>query len=177
MVVSFGCGGEGAGGEGIIRYQGVVTREYPLWKLTLTGGDLPEAGHVMTSMSYDRLMGDMDDWLHWHQFGAMPTYDWPGESDLAVDAEQGFEGGYGEGYTVTFDCRWPEAVRRAEERFWAARKALEQARAALGEPIRAIADGLQAEDEDVAQIVHLPVKKVRRIMRRHREHELGIRQE
>lgn len=173
MAVSFGFGGEGAGGEGIITYQGVVTREYPLWKLTLTGGDLPESGHVMTSMSYDRLMGDMDDWLHWHRFGAMPTYGWPGDDDLDDDAEEGSQDGDGEGYTVTFDCRWPQAVKHAEERFWAARKALEQARAALGEPICTIADGLQAEDEDVARIVDLPVKKVRRIMQRHHEQELG----
>jgi hypothetical protein len=41
----------------------------------------------MTSMSYARLMGDMDDWLHWHQFGTTHSYDAPGDEDLDDDAE------------------------------------------------------------------------------------------
>jgi hypothetical protein len=175
MVAILGFGDEGARSGGVINYRGVVTREFPLWKLTLTGGDLPESGHVMTNMSYGRLQGDMNDWLHWHQFGATETYGWPGDDDLDDGSEDEAEDEGGEGYSVTFDCRWPEAVKDAEARYWAARKALEQARAALGEPICAIADALQAEAEDVARILHLPARKVERIMQRHRVQELSAR--
>ena len=152
-------------------YEGVITRDYPLWKLTLTGGDLPRSGHVMTSMSYARLMGDMDDWLHWHQFGTTHSYDAPGDDDLDDDADDDT----GEGYEVTFDCRCPKAAKEAEGRYWAASEALERARAALEEPICAIAHELKAEDEDIARIVHLPVEEVQRIIQLHHERELLTR--
>lgn len=57
MPSIFNAGGRGATGDRMINHRGVVTRELPLWKLTLTGADLPESGHVMTSMSYNRLHG------------------------------------------------------------------------------------------------------------------------
>ncbi len=155
-----------------LSYEGVITRDYPLWKLTLTGGDLPRSGHVMTSMSYARLIGDMDDWLHWHQFGTTQSYGAPGDDDLDDDdLDDDADDDTGEGYEVTYDCRWPKPAKEAEERYWAASNALERARAALGEPICAIARELKAEDEDIARIVHLPVEKVQRIMQLHHERE------
>jgi len=38
-----------------------ITRDYPFWTAVLTGDDLPEAGHAMTSMSLARLQDDIDD--------------------------------------------------------------------------------------------------------------------
>jgi hypothetical protein len=187
----------------VIRYQGVVTREFPLWKLTLTGGDLPEAGHVMTSMSYARLLGDMNDWLHWRQFGTpSSTYGWPEPSfdDDEYGDEDAYECRYGDqdadydyddlededqaelggsGYGVTFDCRWPQPAKDALERYWAAKKAMDDAREAMTEPICTLADELQAEERDVARIVFMPTRKVRQIILRHnqREHERLAREE
>lgn len=187
--------------EGVIRYQGVVTREFPLWRLTLTGGDLPESGHVMTSMSYARLVGDMNDWLHWHQFGTpSSTYGWPepafdddeyadddayechyddedNEYDELEDDDQAELGGAG--YSVTFDCRWPTAAKDALERYWAAKNAMNEAREAMIEPICTLADELQAEKQDVARMVFLPTRTVERIILRHnqREHERLTRAE
>jgi len=171
MISIFNLGGQGARGEGIINYRGVVTREFPLWKLTLTGGDLPESGHVMTSMSYARLMGDMTDWLHWHQFGTTPSYGSPGDDDLDDDAEDESADGDGEGFGVTLDCRWPQAVKDAQQRYWAAQKAMEQARDAMGEPVCTMADELQAEHEDLARILGLAVEEVEQIVLRHGEQE------
>ena len=157
-------------GEGMTSYHAVVTREFPFWKLTLTGGDLPESGHVMTSMSFVRLEGDMHDWLHWHHYGATPTY-WPVEDDLNAEDDTESGGGDATGFGTTCDCRWPKAAKDALERYFAARKTLEQARHALGEPICTIADELEAEEEDVARLVGLPVEEVMQIMLRHRKQE------
>jgi hypothetical protein len=44
---------------------------------------------------------------------------------------------------------------------------MRQARAEMTEPITTIANELQAADKDVAAIVHMPVKKVSRIILRH----------
>jgi hypothetical protein len=152
-------------GARMVDYHGVVTREFPLWKVTLTGGDLPESGHRMTSMSYARLVDDIDDWVEWHEVGEHGGWIDPERYEAEEAGDDG--GGGGEGFSIGLDCRWPDAVKDAERRYWAARKAMQEARAEMTEPIVTIAHELQAEDMDVARIVHMPVRKVSRIILRH----------
>ncbi len=168
--------------RGIIKYQAVVTREFPLWNLTVTGGDLPESGHVMASMSYARLVGDMNDWLHCHQFGTpSSTYGWSDPDDDRYDEdfqEEDDDDGHQEaevgaaGFGVTFDHRWPQAAKDALDRYWAAKKAMNEAREAMIEPISTLAHELQAEEQDVAQLIFMPTRKVRQIILRHNRREI-----
>lgn len=171
----------GLPGPRVINYRAVVTRELPLWKLTLTGGDLPESGHVMTSMSYVRLQGDVRDWLDWNERGELNGW----VRDLLYDDgddEDGSGDGCGEGWSLTYDCRWPQEVKDALERYWAARKTIDEASAtieetsaALGEPLCRIHEGLQAGEADVAALVFLPVEEAEHIMFAYRSREDFLR--
>jgi hypothetical protein len=167
----FNPGGLPAAGDGVTNYQAVVTRELPLWKVTLTGGDLPESGHVMTSMSYARLQDDVQDWLEWRwdHNGATPHY-----GPVAPDQDEGASVGGsadGEGFNVSYDLHWSPAAKDAERRYWAARKVMAEARAAMTESIVTIRRELRADAEDVARIVSMPARKVHRIMLLHEREE------
>jgi hypothetical protein len=100
-----------------------------------------------------------------------------------VDGDDGAEelsedGDGGEGWSLTYDCRWPQEVKDALLPHWAANKTIdetsattEQTSAALGEPLCAIHDGLQAGDAHVAALVDLPVEEVEQIMMAYRSQE------
>jgi hypothetical protein len=184
-------------GPGIADYHGAVTREFPSWKVTITGGDLPEPGHVLTSMSYARLEAEAMDWIEWHQIGEHHGFVDPlgyneyedafsqefGDErlpDHAIDDREFNDGdaGQGEGFSFDFDYDWPEEVTQARERYRAAQDAMknvekvaEEAKAALGEPLCAIAEILMISEADVGHIVGLPADDVLQLMLRHRQLE------
>jgi hypothetical protein len=94
------------GGARIVNYCAVVTREFPLWTATLTGGGIPESGQVLTSLSYARPLGDVDDWLEWNEWGELNG--WVRDPALYNDehAADGVEaisedGDGGEGWSLT----------------------------------------------------------------------------
>jgi hypothetical protein len=163
-------------GARITYYRAVVTREFPLWTATLTGGGIPESGQVLTSLSYARLEGDVSDWLEWNEWGELngwvrdpPSYDQV-DGDDDDETADGEDGG-GEGWSLTYDCRWPPDVNDALQRYWAATKTIDQTSAtieetsaALGEMLCTIHDGLQAGKADVAALVCLPADEAEEII-------------
>ena len=138
-------------GPGIVDYHDAVTREFPFWKVSITGGDLPESGHVLASMSYARLEAEAMDWLEWHQIGEHHGFIGPDRYDEYEDAvSQEFddddripdgamdesevndgEVGPGEGFSFDFDFLWPEDVTEARERYQAARERYQAAQDAI----------------------------------------------
>ncbi len=186
-------------GPGILHYHGAVTREFPSWTVTITGGDLPASGHILTSLSYARLAAEATDWIEWHQmdechgFTDRDRYDEYREAftqafghhhdddclpDRAIGNSELRDHGQGEGFTFVFDYDWPEGVTQALERYWAARdvmedgrEAAEDAKATLGEPLCTIADVLRVGHADVGHIVDLPAEDVEQLMDRHRQLE------
>jgi hypothetical protein len=159
-------------GPGIDDYHGAVAREFPFWKVTITGGDLPEPGHILTSMSYARLEAEAMDWIEWHQIGEHHGFVDPdryhdsGDAftqefgddhdddhlpDSAIDDSELHDGEWqGAGFSFDFDYDWPDEVTRARERYQAAQDALqddreptEEAKATLGEQLCTIAKVLK----------------------------------
>jgi hypothetical protein len=156
-------------GHGIVDYHGAVTREFPSWKVTITGGDLPESGHILTSMSYARLEAEAMDWIEWHQIGEHHGFTDPDRYDEYEDAftqefgdddpddddrlpdgamdESDFNDGdvgLGEGFSFDFDFPWPEEVAQARERYQAAQDAMKEAREATEEAQAAVGEPLCA---------------------------------
>jgi hypothetical protein len=188
-------------GPGIVDYHGAVTREFPFWKVTITGGDLPESGHLLTSMSYARLEAEAMDWIEWHQIGEHHGFTDPdryhdsGDAftqefghdhddddrlpDRAIDDSELHDGEWqGVGFSFDFDYDWPEEVTQARECYQAAqaaidddREATEEVKATLGEPLCAIAAVLMVGEADVGHIVGLPADDVLPLMIRHRQLE------
>jgi hypothetical protein len=182
-------------GPEIVPHHGAVTREFPFWRVTITGGDLPETGHILTSMSYARLEAEAMDWIEWHQIGEHHGFVDPhryGEyedafgqefgderlADRAIDDSE-FDGGdvgQGEGFSFDFDYGWPEEVMQALERYRVAQDAMknvekvaEEAEVALGEPLCTIAEILMIGEADVGHIVGLPADDVLQLMVMHRQ--------
>jgi hypothetical protein len=145
-------------GPGIVDYHGAVTREFPFWKVTITGGDLPACGHILTSMSYARLEAEAMDWIEWHQIGEHHGFIDPDRYNDYEDAvsqkfgddqddddrlpdgamdESEFndsDDSQGEGFSFDFDFPWPEEVAEALERYQAAQDdAITDARVATEE--------------------------------------------
>jgi hypothetical protein len=161
------------GGCGMVTYHAVITREFPHWTATITGPRLPESGHVITSFSYDRLTGEVHDWCHWHRFGTpSSTYGWPDphggdldgdDDDVGEEASIGTKG-QGDGMSINYDCRWPQAAKDAQKRFWAARKSKQDAEGAISEPVCALARELKAEPADVAKMLFMSADEVKQII-------------
>jgi hypothetical protein len=179
-------------GPGIVEYHGAVTHEFPFWKVTITGGDLPESGQILSSMSHARLEAEAMDWIDWHQIGEHHGFIDPDRYDEYDDAfsqksgddDQDYDDrlpygaaderelnhgdvGLGEGFD--FDFPWPQEVTEALERYQAAQDAImdarlatEEAKAALGEPLCTIAEVLMIGEADVGHIVGLPADEVLR---------------
>jgi hypothetical protein len=187
-------------GPGIVRCHGAVTREFPFWTVTITGGDLPAAGHMLTSMSYARLDAEATDWIEWHQLGECHGFtdadryseyrdasnrEFGGDHDddclpdgAIDDGEVSVRDGQGVGFTFVFDYDWPAEVVQARERYWAAqdaikddREATEEANATLGEPLCTIAEVLMVGEAHVGHIVGLPAEDVEQLMDRHHQLE------
>jgi hypothetical protein len=153
-------------GPGIVDYHGAVTREFPFWKVTITGSDLPESGHILTSMSYARLEAEAMDWIAWHQIGEHHGFIDPDRYDEyedefsqkfvdddqdddrlpdgAMDESEFNDGdvGLGEGFSFDFDFPWPEEVTEARERYQAAQDAIKDAREATEEAKAALGEPL-----------------------------------
>jgi hypothetical protein len=179
-------------GPGITHYHAAVTHEFPYWTATITGGDLPESGHVLTSMSYARLYAEGWDFVEWHrirehhgwcdparheEFEAKYAQALRDAEGLPDDGEEGISGrdGTGEGFSYDFDFPWPEEVTEAKERFRAAQQAIKdapevtrEAEAALGEPLEVIRNVLMVGDADVGYIVGLQAEEVRRLLMHYR---------
>jgi hypothetical protein len=167
-----------AGDENMPKYRAAITREYPFWIAVLTGGDMPEAGHVMTSLSLARLRADIDDWLTWHHGmdDFTPAYD-VDEDDLDEDAYHYVPGDenddddpepeLGFGWGVTWDYAFPQAAKDASERYWEAMKALRPAWDTLCQAVWTIHGELKASPADIGRYLFLPEKRVQRILQRH----------
>jgi hypothetical protein len=153
-----------APGARMTNYTATFSRdEYPTWTATITGAGLPEAGHVISSLSYARLCDEVGDWVRWHFDGA-PTFSvdgsWPetveddDEDDLAKAAE---ETGGMVGWHIHSSYRFPPPVSDALERYW-------QARRQHTTDTRAVADilhGLVAHPKDVAAMLNITPEEVR----------------
>jgi hypothetical protein len=182
-------------GPGITRYHCAVTHKFPYWRATITGGDLPESGHVLTSMSYARLYAEGRDFIEWHEMGE--HHGWVDRSRhgeyeeyermLSLSDEEFRQefgdvdevdlggGGGKKGFSLVFDFPWPEEVTEAKQRFRAAQQAIKdaaevtpEAEAALGEPLEVIRDALMVGDADVGYIVGLPAEEVERLLMHYR---------
>jgi hypothetical protein len=166
-----------AGDENMPRYRAAITREYPFWTAVLTGGDIPAAGQVMTSLSLARLLDDIDDWLEWHH--GMDDFTPPAdldEGDLAEDAYHYVPGdenddydpepepGLGFGWHVSLDYAFPQAAKDASDRYWEAMKALRPAWDTLGQAVWTIHGELKASPADIGRYLFLPEKRVQRIL-------------
>jgi hypothetical protein len=158
----FNPGGVGGIGPRITRYRAVITRDYPSWTATVTGGDIPEPGHVVSSLSYVRLCDEIRDWLEWH-YDHLPEHR-PVPSDNELADGDNDDLGAGEGFEIRNDWRFAEPVAAAQERYWAARKAQAQARHEISQAVLDIHDGLRANDEDVAGLLLMSPKRVQQIM-------------
>lgn len=175
----FSPGGFPVYGGGMVTYHAVITRDFPHWTAIITGPHLPESGHVITSLSYARLTGEVHDWCHWHRFGTpSSTYGWPDPAGQVLDDDEAGVGTAGQGYgvSVNYDCRLPKAAKDAQERFWAARKATQNAERALNEPVCTLARELKAEPADVAKMLLMSVDEVHQIIiRDNRARRHGMR--
>ena len=177
----------------ITLYTAVITRDYPHWTATITGGDLPEPGHIMTSFSYARLCDEAWDWLSWHlgddgglrpgefAYIAGPDYN-PLSDDLDEqddeldddkdddDDEADDESGPS-GFSLDFDHAFSQDIMDALERYWAARKAESQAelhaRDDMSEPVCIIADQLRVKPADMARMLGMEEAEVQRILDQH----------
>jgi hypothetical protein len=169
-------------GARVINYDAVVTREFPEWKVILTGGGIPEPGQTLTSLSYARLQGDVSDWLEWYEWGELNG--WVRDPDqYDHEVEHADEDDGGAGWSVRYDCLWPHEVNDALERYWTARKRIDEAGgtteeiiAAIGEPLCTICNVLRAGDSDVAAIVCRPVDDVAEILMTYRGREAFLRE-
>jgi hypothetical protein len=175
----------------ITAYTAVITRDYPHWTATLTGGDLPEPGHVMTSFSYARLCDEAWDWLCWHlgddgglrpgefAYIAGPDYD-PLNEDLDeqddeldddTEDDEGDDESGPSGFSLNVDHAFQQSVMDALERYWAARKAESQAelqaRDDMSEPVCIVADQLRVKPADMARMLAMGEAEVQRILDQH----------
>jgi len=162
-------------GARMIDYRAVVTRGFPEWKATLTGGGIPEPGQVLTSLSYVRLQGDVSDWLEWNEWGELNGWVRDPDTYHGRRKEDDTEDGCGEGWSVTYDYRWPQEVNYALQRYRAARDAIDETGtttevtiSAIGEPLCTVAEELQAGAADVAALVFLAVEQVEQIIMEYR---------
>jgi hypothetical protein len=155
------------GGHGPPAGAGIIVTfsrdEYPTWTATITGGDLPETGHVISSLSYARLGDEVRAWLRWQGDGAVTfTMDgsWPeaveddDEDDLAKAAAE-YNGWAG--VRVDYSYRFPPPVSDALERYWHARKQHTTDTQAVAE----IFWRLLAHAEDVAAMLYMTPEAVR----------------
>jgi hypothetical protein len=161
-VLDIQPGGVGAIIPRITRHQAVITRDYPSWTATVTGGDITEPGHVISSLSYARLCDEVQDWLDMH-YDHLPEHrPAPGDNELADEDNDDL--GAGEGFEIRNDWRFPEPVAAAQDRYRAARKAQAQARHEISRAVFDIHEGLRAGDEDVAELLHMSPKRVQQII-------------
>jgi len=79
-------------------YHAAITREYPNWAAAITGGGIPEPGHVITSLSYARSCDEIQDWLEWHH-DHEPAHS-VGADDSADDEDEAEDDGAGEGFPL-----------------------------------------------------------------------------
>jgi hypothetical protein len=161
-------------------YRVTITRDFPFWTAVLTGGDLPDAGQAMTSLSLARLQDDLTDWLKWKNgapeftiydapFGddddGEDAYHYvPGDEDDDEDPDPAPVGGFG--WHLEYEFAFPQAVKDAWDRYWEAMKALRPAWDTLCETVAVIHDELNASAEDIGRYMYLPEKRVERILRR-----------
>jgi len=163
-------GGVGAIGPRMTDYHADITRGYPHWAATITGGGIPEPGHVITSLSYARLCDEIQDWLEWHYDHEATLSD----DDQADDEDEAEHDGAGEGFRILSDYRFPEPARDAHERYWQTRQQLAKSRATMRQAVWDIYDALNASPEDLARLLCMSPRKVWRIIEDH-ERELAIR--
>jgi hypothetical protein len=154
----------------ITEYTATISRdEYPTWTATVTGGDLPEAGHVFSGLSYARMCDEIMDWLEWHFDGEVTftiTDDEVGlakdddySDELANDEESDSAGdGLGEGFEVCHAYRFPRQVNDALERYWRARK--QRADHEIGGAVVDVRNGLRATPEDMARLLCMSLDDV-----------------
>jgi hypothetical protein len=83
--------------------------------------------------------------------------------------------GAGEGFRILNDYRFPQPVGDAEQLYWQTRQWLAQSRATMQQAVWDVYDGLHANAEDVARLLIMSPRQVRRIIERH-ELELATRQ-
>jgi hypothetical protein len=157
----FNPGGVGATGPRMTDYHAAITRDYPTWTATITGGGIPEPGHVITSLSYARLCDEMQDWLEWH-YDHEPALGDDGQAcDDSADDE---DDGAGEGFQILNNFGFSQPVSDAQERYWQAQQQLAQSHAIMRQAVWDIYEGLIASAEDLARLLCISPRHVRRIM-------------
>jgi len=157
------------GDENWPSYQVTISRDFPFWTAVLTGGDLPEAGQTMTSLSPARLENDLGDGMKWHHGAPEFTiYDAPLDEDADEDAYHHVPGDEdddedphpapvgGFGWHAEYDLAFPPAVKDVSERYFEAVKALRPAWDTLCEAVAAIDAALNASAEDIGRYLYLP---------------------
>lgn len=176
-------GGRWVTGCRITEYTALISRdEYPTWTATVTGSDLPEAGHAFSSMSYARMCDEIQDWLEWHYDGEatfpLDELELPADNDgdeVAEHDDADADGDGPVGFAIGEACRFPQRVNSALERFWQA--GMHGAEEQRGQAVADIRNGLLATAEDLARMLHMSPEDVRRAVERDEWRRAGLSEE